>query len=102
MESKKVKISEVKVNPNNPSNEEVFIDIKGYETLYQISNYGQVKSLKRTKWNGFGYQTIPEKIIKNRDNRKGYFQVFLSKEGKVKAYVEYLTMIYPLCGRINK
>ena len=62
-------------------------DIKGYEGLYQVSNMGRVKSLKRTVWcglNGGCYRAIPEKIRKGVDNGQGYLQVQLSKDGKVK------------------
>lgn len=31
-------------------------DIKGYEGLYQISNFGRIKSLK--KWNGNLYKNL--------------------------------------------
>lgn len=51
---------------------EIFKDIKGYEGLYQISNFGNVKSLQRDK----------EKLLRQYIKR-GYFQVGLSKEGTV-------------------
>ena len=46
-------------------NNERWIDIKGYEGLYQVSNLGRVKSLRRTKPNG---QTVIERILKESDN----------------------------------
>ena len=61
-------------------------DIKGFEGLYQVSNTGKVKSLERTVWNGRGYRTVPEKIMKTHDNGKGYLQVKLCKDGKGKKY----------------
>ena len=48
-------------------------NIKGYEELYQVSNYGRVKSLRK---NG--------KIINGYIDGKGYMQVALSKNGKKK------------------
>ena len=48
---------------------EIFKDIKGYEGLYEISNYGRVKSFK---WN-------KEKILKGNINNKGYLRVTLLK-----------------------
>ena len=51
-------------------------DIKGYEGLYQVSNLGNVKSLKRN--------TTHERILKQRKNRDGYLYVNLCKEGKTK------------------
>lgn len=51
---------------------EIWKDIEGYEGLYQVSNYGRVKSLRFGK----------EKILKARDEGHGYFQVGLFKDGK--------------------
>ena len=66
--------------------EEIWRDIKEYEGKYQVSNTGNVKSLERMKWNGKGYQKIPEKILEGYDNGHGYLYVSLCKEGKVKQY----------------
>jgi len=41
---------------------EIWKDIKGYEGLYQVSNFGRVKSLERLKPNHSKMQKIPEKI----------------------------------------
>lgn len=51
---------------------EEWIDIEGYEGMYQVSNQGRVKSLKFGK----------EKILKSGNNGRGYLQVNLSKDGK--------------------
>ena len=37
---------------------ETWKDIKNYEGLYQISNFGRVKSLKRTIKNNKGYRVF--------------------------------------------
>lgn len=71
---------------------EVWKDIKGFEGLYQISNYGNIKSLERTfeykGKNQFGeFKTIKkykEKIIKQSINGSGYYQVCLHKNCKKK------------------
>lgn len=63
---------------------EIWRDIQGYEGLYQISNYGKVKSLYRiVKRSGITgpYQTVGEKILANRPDGKGYLQVRLYKDG---------------------
>ena len=49
--------------------EEIWKDIIGYEGLYQISNYGRVKSFKKSK----------EKILKNNVSKNGYYKVTLIK-----------------------
>ena len=60
---------------------EIWKDIEGYEGLYQVSNCGRVRSVKRTVWNsGKGcYKTVPEKILKPRKERGGYLMVGLYK-----------------------
>lgn len=71
---------------------EVWKDIKGFEGFYQISNYGNIKSLERTfeyiGKNQFGeFKTIKkhkEMIIKQTINRSGYYQVCLHKNNKKK------------------
>ena len=50
---------------------EIWKDIKGYEGLYQVSNIGRVRSLKRNNTNG--------KILKQCINKDGYLRVDLSK-----------------------
>ena len=68
-------------------NMEEYKNIKGYEGLYQISNYGNVRSLDRViksrygtpkKWKG--------KEIKKIVDSLGYERVSLCKDGKVKAH----------------
>jgi hypothetical protein len=61
---------------------EIWKDIKGYEGLYQVSNLGRVKSLKRTvnKKNG-RKQTIQERFLKPRGNSNGYLRVYLREGG---------------------
>lgn len=66
--------------------QEEWKDIKGYEGLYQVSNLGNVKSLKRnvkTRHPGKTY-VIEEKIRKVTYNRGGYALIVLSKCGKNK------------------
>ena len=58
---------------------EIYKDIIGYEGLYQISNFGNVKSLK---WN-------KERILKSLDNRYGYLQVVLYKNNLSKRYLTH-------------
>lgn len=52
---------------------EIFVDIKGYEGQYQISNCGNVKSLKSNK------------ILSPVPHTKGYLKAQLCKDGKRKS-----------------
>jgi hypothetical protein len=69
---------------------EIWKDIEGYEGLYQISNYGRVKSLerieKKTLNQGEIYCVFKEKILKSRKSyqkrRSIYYYVILYKNKK--------------------
>ena len=67
---------------------EIWKDIKGYEGMYQISNYGRVKGLER--WthfkNGKKPRLEPERILKFKKHHKGYLKAQLRKEDKMKSY----------------
>jgi hypothetical protein len=59
---------------------EVWKDIEGYEGYYQVSNFGNVKSLNRSIPNSrCGTVRVKERILKPRKNHKGYFCVLLMK-----------------------
>ena len=62
-------------------NIEIWKDIKGYEGLYQISNMGRVKSLKRKCKTIRGERTVNEKIRSLSFDTYGYLIVQLKKEG---------------------
>ena len=66
--------------------QEIWKDIKDYEGLYQVSNLGRVKSLKKTIIRNNNYkQTFKEKILKPGLAKNGYLTVMLfkNKKGKV-------------------
>ena len=54
---------------------EIWKDIKGYEGLYQISNFGNIKSLRTNK------------LVKAFKNTKGYCQVSLWNNNVKKMFV---------------
>lgn len=63
---------------------EKWLPIKGYEGKYEVSNLGNVKSLKRlsTVWDG--YQKKKDRLLKPNINNNGYATVSLCKDAKVK------------------
>ena len=61
---------------------EKFVDIKGYEGYYQISNHGRIKSLKRIVKHASGDVELKEKFKKPTVNSNGYYKTNLYKNGK--------------------
>lgn len=56
-------------------NMEIWRDIKGYDGLYQVSNEGRIKSIKKRK------------ILSLFANHKGYLQTCLYKNGEKKGFL---------------
>lgn len=69
---------------------EIYVDIIGYEGLYMVSNYGNIKSLKRIIIRSDGRKrTIPEKIKEGTHN-KGYKRISLvDHNGNSKSYYSH-------------
>lgn len=61
--------------------QEEWKDIEGYEGLYQISDWGRIKSLERNYFNGKGWLKIEEHIMKPFTDKDGYQLVRLKKDG---------------------
>lgn len=66
---------------------EVWKDIQGYEGLYQVSNLGNVKSLNYNR-------TGKERILTPGNNKSGYFNVVLSKNGITKIFYVHKLVAY--------
>jgi hypothetical protein len=63
--------------------EEKWADITGYEGLYQVSNWGKVKSISRTIRRSNGrLHTVKEKYLKLFPDNCGYMVAYLNKSGK--------------------
>lgn len=66
---------------------EIYRDVKGYEGLYQVSNFGNVKSLERTvSRRGIGSLPLKEKLLKYYLETSGYYTCTLSKDNKSKTF----------------
>lgn len=61
--------------------EEIWKDIPGYEGIYQVSNFGNVRSLK-FNWHSFHKSAPKIKLMKQTMNNKGYYYVNLYKHDK--------------------
>lgn len=66
---------------------EVWKDIKGYEGIYVISNYGRVSSLNRLLTDSKGHKRfLWGKDLRPQPNSKGYLRVGLKSNGKTERY----------------
>ena len=68
------------------SNVEIWRDIAGYEGLYQVSNWGNVRSLDHVVENKYGYRIVTGKNRKNQTRPNGYLFVMLSKKSKQNGF----------------
>jgi hypothetical protein len=67
------------------NNNEIWKDILGFEGLYQISNYGNVKSCKRLVNAIYGSQRfVNERLLSLGKDKDGYLMAILCKEGTKK------------------
>lgn len=55
--------------------------IEGFEGLYEVSDWGRIKSLERKYFNGKGWLKIEEHIMKVYNDKDGYELVRLKKNG---------------------
>ena len=75
-------ISKIKLVPQLGGLTEYWADVEGYEGYYQISNYGNVRSLDRVIKEKTGKtQTLKGRILKPRINPGGYYYIGLGKNG---------------------
>lgn len=75
--------------------EEYWVEVNGYEGFYEVSNYGNVRSVDRLVKcsRGDNYRLWKGKVLSQICAAKGYYQVSLSKEGVIsKCYVHRLVM----------
>lgn len=72
----------------NTKDHEIWKDVKNYEGIYQVSNYGRIKVLRRMKKVGIknnSYVLQKEKILKQFINNDNYCYVTLYKDGRKKS-----------------
>lgn len=69
---------------------EQFKPIKNYEGLYEISNFGRVKSLPKEKWNHYAFVHLAEKILMHNISPMGYHRITLHKDGELKTFQIHL------------
>ncbi len=66
---------------------EIWKDIKGYEGLYQLSNYGRVKALEKyVTRRKCGIKHFPEIIMKPTSDKDGYLSITFNVHNKAKTF----------------
>tara|TARA_R110002020_G_scaffold318905_12_gene534589 strand:- start:1304 stop:1816 length:513 start_codon:yes stop_codon:yes gene_type:complete len=65
---------------------EIWRDVKGFEGIYQVSNYGRVKSLDKEVRNNRATFIRKGRILKPAPNTKGYLTVVLCDKGNNKTF----------------
>lgn len=69
---------------------EVWIDISGYEGLYQVSNHGRIKSLNY-------HRTGKPKIMTPHKGTRGYLQIGLWKDSKCRRLYVHRLVAHAFC-----
>lgn len=77
------------------ADQEVWKAIEGYESLYQVSSHGRVRSLDRIDSLG---RLRKGRIRKMTVSRAGYYETILSKDGKVKKHYTHRIVAKAFCG----
>jgi len=77
---------------------EVWKDISDYQGLYQVSNFGRIKSLRRKVVNNKGFRIIPEKILNPGIDSSGYLRLNLSKNSKIKTFRVHVLVAFEFLG----
>lgn len=65
---------------------EIWKDIKNYEGIYQVSNYGNVKRLDKIVKTKNNFYQLKERLLKPCKNSGGYLWVKLTKDKKEKSF----------------
>lgn len=76
---------------------EVWVAVEGYAGLYEISNTGKCRSLDRRINTIRGTRLCKGKLLKPQMNSRGYLQVSLCKDGKVKHFLLHRLVAAAFC-----
>ena len=60
--------------------EEKWLSVVGYEGLYEVSDFGRVRSLDRVKQSAYSPYVLPGRVLKQHTDRNGYKRVNLHLE----------------------
>lgn len=85
---------------------EIWMAVEGYEGLYEVSNYGNVRSIDRVQnlsncHGGVSPRRDKGRMMKPTDNGKGYLIVSLSKNGKRRNHYVHRLVATAFLKRID-
>lgn len=86
------------MNDLTPVEIESWLPVLGYEGLYEVSNFGRVKSLDRTKTNRWGEYVMPGRVLRSAVVPGEYPIVALTKDGKIKSRRVHLLVLESFVG----
>jgi len=86
---------------------EIWRDVLGFEEMYQVSNFGRVKGLKRKVVTPGGFRTVHERIMDqhrhsgnhNPDGKYASLFVSLSKDNKVHPHFVHRIVLEAFIGK---
>jgi hypothetical protein len=70
---------------------ELWRNIDGYKGMYQVSSLGRIRS----------YQSNLPKILKQRENKRGYLYVNLSKDSRYRSFTSHRLVANAFLGKSN-
>lgn len=79
---------------------EIWEPILGYEKNYEVSNYGQVRSIDRKISNGYIDQLHRGKVLSQFTNEKGYKRVRIQQNGVPKSFRVHRLVVEAFIGAI--
>lgn len=84
--------------------QEIWVDIPGFEGLYKVSSFGRVKSLSRPVYRKLinGYITLKPRILKQGYTQDGYRQVQIYKMGRHKTFGIHRLVFWSFNPHIKK
>ncbi len=76
---------------------EIWLPIKGFEGIYEVSNLGRVRSITRKVFRCGVWQTVNGKVLSQKLSKFGYMIVGLHDKAKVK--YKYVHRLVGITGR---
>ena len=82
--------------------QEVWLPVRGYEGLYEVSDHGRVRSVARVVPHRLkGKKTIPAKILKQGKGSHGYLTVSLWQNNKGRSYCVHTLVANAFIGETD-